>query len=273
MQIVSCVPGIHYFCYQAEPKGTGNAAKTAAVLLKDNPSIDDVLVIAGDTFIELDILQKLIDNYHKTSSDLSFVVCESTDFKSLGHVVYDNDGSIAGIAEAPDIAKMQFLIDLRKITNERDVSARECEDMAKAYLKSDKKAAGALGAIWEDIKTGTTVTKELLRRNFTEEDFLLRVNKKNLQPEALLKIKYANLSIYLFRKEHFLDSLEKLDSNNVQKEEYITDTVAILAGNNKKITVLPVANPHQVMTYNTPEEIREIELYLSEQRITHVTGT
>ncbi len=262
LQSVSNAPGTHHFCYQKEPKGTGNAAKIAAALIQDNPSIDDVLVIAGDTFIEKGILQEFVRGYLDSSGDLSFIVKESDNLKTLGHVVYDDSGNIAGIAEAPDIARMKFLLRLKEDTAVKSLTSEECVRISGEYFHDESKTLKVLGNFWKSIKSGSPVTKELLAGSFTENDFLLKVNNRRLRPELLSKIKYANLSVYLFRRESFLFSLEKINSDNAQKEEYITDTVAILAENNRKITLLPVNNSRQVMTYNTPEEIAEIERLL-----------
>lgn len=206
MQTVSSAPGIHYFCYQMEPRGTGNAAKTAAGIIETVASVDDVLVIAGDKVIEESVLKKLIERFYETQSDLTFIAGNVEDFPDSGRIVLTEKGEIAGIVEVPDIKKC-----------------------------------------------------------FSENNFHITLNGKRITPEVLSRVKYVNLSVYLFRKEAFLSSIKNLKDDNVQKEEYLTDAVGILAGSGAKITVLPVENPYQVMAFNTPEEMLEIERHLAEK--------
>ncbi|GAG42722.1 unnamed protein product, partial [marine sediment metagenome] len=53
-------------------------------------------------------------------------------------------------------------------------------------------------------------------------------------------------------------------SDNAQNEEYLTDVVRILSGDNKKewkITSVQVKDYHEVMAFNNPEELLKIEDY------------
>lgn len=61
MEAVSSAPGHHFFCYQPDPRGTGNAARVAASLLSAMNYDDDVLVVAGDKVVDL------ITANHKTA--------------------------------------------------------------------------------------------------------------------------------------------------------------------------------------------------------------
>ncbi len=264
MQTVASIPGIHYFCYQKEPKGTGNAAKTAAKIISTIPSVKDIMVIAGDKVVEESILQSLIKNYYATKSDLCFVVGDIKDFPDAGRVVYDKNGSIAGISEVFDIKKMELLRELKKITLKKSLSSEEAKKLILHFLKNEKKAELAVEPLWKDVKIGKPLTRSMIKSNFTKEDFFLKCNNLYLPPETLKNVRYANLSVYMFKREAFLSSLSKITDNNAQKEEYLTDTIGILAEEKAKITILPVDNPHQVMAFNTPEEINRIEHCLVE---------
>jgi N-acetylgalactosamine kinase len=71
--------------------------------------------------------------------------------------------------------------------------------------------------------------------------------------------RYANLSVYLFRAESLYTALNGLNSDNAQHEEYLTDTVGVLAETDHKVKIMAVDDPEQIMGFNTPEELREIE--------------
>ncbi len=206
MQAVASAPGTHYFCYQIEPRGTGNAAKTAAAIMETIPSIDDVLVIAGDKVIEEPVLKKLIERFYETGSDLTFIAGKVEDFPGSGRIIETEQGAVQGIIELPDIKK-----------------------------------------------------------SLADNSFNMVLNGRKITPEVISNVRHVNLSVYLFRKDAFLSSIRNLSDNNVQKEEYLTDAIGILAASGAKITVLPVENHHQVMAFNTPEEMMEIERHLAEK--------
>lgn len=266
METVSTAAGIHYFCYQKEPLGTGNAAKTAAGIIATIPSVKDILVIAGDKVAEEGILRKLIKHYRETDSDLAFAVGRVKDFPDAGRVVCKENGDIAGIVEVFDIKKMELLILLKKLASKRGLPAAKARTLILSYLKNEKKAELAVGPLWEAVREGKSITAKLLRKHFSEEDLLLKCNNLHLPPESLSETKHANMSVYLFKREAFLSSLKKIKADNAQKEEYLTDAVGILAGEGAKITVLPVDTPNQIMAFNTPEEIIRIEHCLAERK-------
>ncbi len=206
MQTVSSAPGVHYFCYQLEPRGTGNAAKTAAALMETIPSVEDILVIAGDKVIEEDALKKLIEKFYGTDSDLALIAGRVEDFPNSGRIIQTRQGGVEGIVEVPDIKKSS-----------------------------------------------------------SDGNFRIILNGRQITPEILSEVKHVNLSVYLFKKEAFFSSIKNLKDDNAQKEEYLTDAIGILANAGAKITVMPVENPCQVMAFNTPEEMMEIERHFSQK--------
>jgi N-acetylgalactosamine kinase len=266
MEAASAAPGTHFFCYQTEQRGTGNAAKTAANLLAAMDYKDDVLVVAGDKVIEDSVLVELIDRFHKSECDLAFVVGGVDDFPSSGRVVYGGDSQPLGIVEVFDIAKMHLLLAIRRIVHERPLPAEEAESLALSYLKQERKAALALGSLWDAIKAGASLTKDMIEANFEESDFSIRINDSSLSPDLLANVKHVNLSVYLFRAPAMYEALDLLSSDNAQQEEYLTDTIGILASGGHPMQTFPVAYPEQVMAFNTPEELRAIEQHLAGKR-------
>ena len=263
MQAASIIPADLNFCYQPEQRGTGSAAKAAAKLLAAMDYDDDVLVVAGDKVIEDSILLKLIDTFHQTDSDLTFIVGDVHDFPSSGRVVCGEDSGILGIVEVFDIARMQLLTALKRITGERPVTPQEAESLAISYLKQERKAALALGPLWDAIKAGDSVTKEMMQSSFSDADFFLRINEHNVPPELLADVRHANISVYLFKAPALYSALDRLSSDNAQQEEYLTDTVGILSSEGRRVQFLPVDYPEQVMAFNTPEELKEIERHIT----------
>lgn len=266
MEAASSAPGNLFFCHQAEQHGTGDAARAAARLLQAMDYEGDILLVAGDKVIEDEILEGLIDAFYKTGSDLAFVVGNASEFTSSGRIIYGEDSRPLGNVEVFDIAKMHLLRALRGLTHERPVPADEAESLALKYLRQEKKAALALGSLWDAIKMGLPVTGESLAENFSESDYAFHMDDKEISPDELDDALHANLSVYLFKARALYESLEKLTSDNAQQEEYLTDTIGILASMGRKLTTVPIAYPQQVMAFNTPEELKDIEEYLASKK-------
>ena len=265
MQTVASTDGTHFFCYQKEPKGTGNAAKTAGHLISKISTIEDIMVVAGDKIIEEKILCKLIEKHKKTDSDLTLLVGKIKDFPGSGRIIYSQDNSISGIIEVLDIRKAELLNQFKKLTSKKPLSSKEAKKIILTYISNEKKIEIAIGPLWKQIKKGKPITSNFINKNFSEEDFLLKCNHNYIPIDSIKKVKHTNLSVYLFKREAFLTSLNEISDNNAQKEEYLTDTIGVLANKGAKIDVLPIDKPSQVMAFNTPEEIYQIEKKLVEK--------
>ncbi|MDD3927679.1 MAG: galactokinase family protein, partial [bacterium] len=261
MQAASASSANLFFCYQAEQRGTGHAAKTAAKLLSAMGYDGDVLIVAGDKVIEEAALRRLLDVFYANDSDLAFIVGRTSEFPTSGHVVYDAGKRPISIVEVFDIARMRILSTLYGITRERAVAAAEVETLALSHIKNRKKAALALGSLWDLIEEGRNITRDMFDSFFDASDFCLQIEGREIAPEVLSGAEHANLSVYLFKAPALYYALEKLASNNAQQEEYLTDAIGILAAAGCKLHSVVIDNPHHVMAFNTPEEFGEIERY------------
>ena len=76
-------------------------------------------------------------------------------------------------------------------------------------------------------------------------------------------IKEINAGIYCFNKNILLESLEKIDQNNVQHEYYLTDIVKIAFDKSLPVTAVKVSNPNEVDGINTIEDLDKAEIYFS----------
>jgi bifunctional N-acetylglucosamine-1-phosphate-uridyltransferase/glucosamine-1-phosphate-acetyltransferase GlmU-like protein len=79
--------------------------------------------------------------------------------------------------------------------------------------------------------------------------------------EVEARSRTVNASMYLFRWPALRAALRHLRPNNAQREYYLTDTIGYLVRRHKVRTLL-VADPTDLMTYNTPAELRAIERHL-----------
>ncbi|HNQ35788.1 MAG TPA: NTP transferase domain-containing protein, partial [bacterium] len=266
MAAAAGAPGVHLFCHQPRPTGTGNAARMAAELLASLDYRDNILLVAGDKVIESEPLQRLQTVFEESGADLAFLAGEIQHFPDSGRIIYGRDNRVRGILEVFDIARVQLLQALERICRERPLTAQEVQAMALGYFRRETKAALALGGLWDAVRSGQPITRNLLKRNFRPGDFEFQVNRRRLEPELVSGLKHVNLSVYLFRAPALYQALEQISRDNAQQEEYLTDTVGVLADAGARLEAVPVVNPHQVMAYNTPAELEKIEAYLASRR-------
>jgi len=261
-----------YFAYQTEQKGTGHATKKGVKLLRDFNYYGDIFVVAGDKIIQPEILQKLISTFYEQKLDLAFLVSECESSSELGRVILSDDGKPVAIVESIDIARYTLLGQLWDETKKGPLNSVDAERMIRRLIKSEKKIQTAMEPIWSIIKSG-----EDLRHNHIAEitngryPFLKFHEGVEISMERLQKCNLANLSIYLFSAPALYDALNELSSNNAQKEEYLTDIVAVLSAKGTyKLGAVPLDDPHQVMAFNNQKELREINAYLRTKR--HLVG-
>ncbi|MFO8015120.1 MAG: galactokinase family protein [Phycisphaerae bacterium] len=67
----------------------------------------------------------------------------------------------------------------------------------------------------------------------------------------------VNPSMYVFRFGPLLAALRRLQTDNVQGELYLTDTIEPLAAG--RVETMPVADPDDLMAFNTPAELMAVE--------------
>ena len=84
------------------------------------------------------------------------------------------------------------------------------------------------------------------------------IEEKDASPEQK-KITEVNMSYYVFHTPDLLEALTHLQTNNAQKEYYITDTPAIMKSQNKRVVALPVLQPIESLGINTVEEAKIVE--------------
>ncbi|MDQ1257882.1 MAG: N-acetylgalactosamine kinase, partial [Candidatus Hydrogenedentes bacterium] len=69
----------------------------------------------------------------------------------------------------------------------------------------------------------------------------------------------VNQAVYLFRASALFEALDAIGRGYVQGEEYLTDTIEVLVGAGKKVVAVPVDDPDDVLAFNNPDELLQIE--------------
>ncbi|HEU5310764.1 MAG TPA: UDP-N-acetylglucosamine pyrophosphorylase, partial [Candidatus Eisenbacteria bacterium] len=89
-------------------------------------------------------------------------------------------------------------------------------------------------------------------------DFVKIVEEKDATP-AERKIAEVNSGVYTFRRDPLVQALGLLRADNVQKEYYLTDTLAIAKGRGMRVGVVQASDPRELFGVNTPEQLEMVE--------------
>ena len=73
------------------------------------------------------------------------------------------------------------------------------------------------------------------------------------------KIDEFNVGFYIFNTEWLLNSLNKIKSENAQKEYYLTDLIGIAKNEGKKIVAVGIQDEKEAIGVNTQEQLKEVE--------------
>ncbi|NLE43644.1 MAG: NTP transferase domain-containing protein [Chloroflexi bacterium] len=259
------------FAYQAEQLGTAHATRQGVRVLDSLTDEADVLIVTGDRVVEPLVLQRLFDLFYGQHCDLAFLVGPKQRRSDPGHVVFSADGAVLGNVEARDIWQRQLYREVRETADaEHPLSRVELLQRIGAHF-SDEKAALAFGDLWQAVAIeGRELTasdvEDLVPIEKTSFTFTTPSGVRvDLTPDQILETPYANYSIYLVRISALRYALSRLNRDNAQQEEYLSDLITVLAqareeGRTRfRVRALRVKNPHDVMAFNDPAELLEIE--------------
>ncbi len=88
--------------------------------------------------------------------------------------------------------------------------------------------------------------------------FAAIVEHKNATPEQRA-IREINPSYYCFRTPDLFEALAAVTRNPLTGEYYLTDTLALLLARGRRVEVAPGVPPGDVLSINTPDELRLVD--------------
>lgn len=115
---------------------------------------------------------------------------------------------------------------------------QENEDASLTLLTAQLEDGGSYGRI---IRNG-------------QGDVISIVEAKDCTPEQK-EVKEINAGMYCFNNKDLFDNLKELKTNNAQQEYYLTDLVAILANQNKKVKGIVIEDRQEVSGINDCVEL------------------
>jgi N-acetylgalactosamine kinase len=150
-----------------------------------------------------------------------------------------------------------------------DLTAQAREIMAAAF-PDPRKAGLAFGELWRRTEAGQPLTPDDLLSLVPVERTVFHLGTARnphvtLTPEAVDRSQEVNQSVYLVKAPALFHALASLRTDNAQGEEYLSDIVNILAQAHEngrpryRVHAVKVTDPAQVMGFNNPAELLEIE--------------
>jgi bifunctional UDP-N-acetylglucosamine pyrophosphorylase/glucosamine-1-phosphate N-acetyltransferase/UDP-N-acetylglucosamine pyrophosphorylase len=74
------------------------------------------------------------------------------------------------------------------------------------------------------------------------------------------QITEVNMSTYVFEAADLCWALDRLRNDNRQREFYLTDCPGLLKAAGRPVEALPILQPCEALSINTPEELQWVEV-------------
>ncbi|MGC8972036.1 MAG: NTP transferase domain-containing protein [bacterium] len=161
------------------------------------------------------------------------------------------------ISAGDKIVDGNLLVEMREFFESKDydllfaTSISHTGDFGKVIRDEFEKIIGIVEA--KDI--------ELLRRK--NDKRLLSLVEKSCE---------TNQSLYFIKAPLLYEAIKHLGRDNAQREDYITDIVGILAKSRARIESFIVDDKNKILSFNTPRELLEIEMYFHNIKLKELNG-
>lgn len=274
--VIHCIgereEGVSYL-FQDVQLGTGHAGRLAARFLRYSGYQGDVLIAMGDKFITHRGIERLFRDHAANQPDLTISTASKTAWPDSGRVVQDEKGRVVAIVEKPDIIQKRLMHDFYQWPDE-SVPSDAFLQRAKSYWNRPDKLKKLLGtSFWDALNTLKTIPKTFAGLPLNPDKLLFKVSDSMqlLGSEVESMCDRVNISVYLFKAHALYESTGRLQFDNAQGELYLTDAVLDLTThcNPHLYTIITSDMPddYDVMGFNTPEELEQIERLVEERHL------
>jgi N-acetylgalactosamine kinase len=260
------------FAFQAEQRGTGDAARVGFAPLERMGFDGPVMITAGDKMVEVPAILKLKTEFYRAGADCAFMVSRKTKGSDQGRVAFDEKGQVRGIYELSDIRLARLYESARRLAaGASGVPAQDLRALCLAALSSPEKLAKRVPALWELAqKDGTLSSEEIGGAVPPGADAFDVAGQRVTADELEAGSRFCNESFYLFDPRALSEGLQRLTRRPGREEEYLTDIINILANpavyglqTEPAVCPVPVDEPGQIQGFNTPDQLMAIEHYMS----------
>jgi len=97
-------------------------------------------------------------------------------------------------------------------------------------------------------------------------DSVLKIVEQKDASEKELAEREINSGVYVFNARLLFQALRQINTNNAQKEYYLTDVFSICCKSGNRVCAFRTDNPEEILGINTPEQLLEAERVLLQRR-------
>jgi UDP-N-acetylglucosamine diphosphorylase/glucosamine-1-phosphate N-acetyltransferase len=99
-----------------------------------------------------------------------------------------------------------------------------------------------------------------------ENGLILKIVEFKDASDVEKKVDEFNSGVYCFDNELFFKALERIDSNNAQKEYYLTDTIEYLVRKRYPVQATQTQDANEILGINSPDDLNRAERLLVDHR-------
>jgi UDP-N-acetylglucosamine diphosphorylase/glucosamine-1-phosphate N-acetyltransferase len=99
-----------------------------------------------------------------------------------------------------------------------------------------------------------------------ENGLILKIVEFKDASDVEKKVDEFNSGVYCFDNELFFKALEHIDSNNAQKEYYLTDTIEYLVLKSYPVQATQTQDANEILGINSPDDLNRAERLLVDHR-------
>ena len=263
------------FAYQAEQRGTGDAARVGFAPLERMGFDGPVMITAGDKVIDPTAVNKLKTGFYRTNSDCAVLVSRKLKSRDQGRVATERGGRVRGIFEMSDIRLAKLCVTLKDtVARGLRMDSTRLRELCLAALSEPEKLARRLPTIWALAQKDGVLEPQELGASIPPGAESIAVGREAMAPGALESMcKLTNESFYMFDPQALAEGLKHLTTRSGRDEEYLPDVVNILADpQTYRIRSEPVVRavvadrPEDIQGFNTPDQLMAIEQYVTTTR-------
>lgn len=257
------------FAYQPEALGTGDATRCGVQALAEVPPDARLLLVAGDKLVDPAALSRLIDRCEQEDADLGLIVSRAEwGGDSAGRVLFSPAGRPLAIVEASDVklrgCRQELYQHMQALTV--DPRREDLQAIVERWLGAGKTLDKVLSK-WPEEQPDQTFSRQTLLQRLEASARDFKIGPGFTAAQAW-DSPYRNEFVYLIKRRALDYGLLHMDAANAQGEAYLTDAVGAICcaapGGQPQFRVCHVEtqSPHEIQSYNNPEELLHIEDYL-----------
>jgi len=152
------------FAFQAQPLGTGDAARKGAEILERMRFDGDVVVAAGDKVIDPRVVRQLLAAHARSGAEVTLATARRPADSTAGIVLETAQGNIVGILEEPERQRLAALAQINGAFGPAPVLARARVERILAGQCSQRTARALAEEIWGEQDQGLRSTDHGPRR-------------------------------------------------------------------------------------------------------------